>query len=368
MQVRHWACIVWSVAVAVGAMAQGRAVWPLAVHDFGVINEADGKVSCIMPLVNAGDAPLVIASARASCGCTATDFPRTPIAPGDTAFVTITYNPAGRPGDFTKSVLIFTDVEPRRSQITITGTVIAAPESLDEHYPVAAGSLRLESANVPLGEVLRGQTRNAYIRAINASPDTIVVSVSGGGPAIQAHAVPDTVPPAATVALTVHYDAARAPLWGFIADSLLVSSVPLRGVAETAAATVHVMAVVVEDFSKMTERQRQDAPSASLSCGYRVNCGPLAVGAPGTCRFTVKNTGHDRLSLRRLWSPSRAVTATADRTEIKRGKEATITVTVDPALVDEPLLNTTLTVITNDPEHPRQVVRVVGEITNQTRQ
>ncbi len=355
-------------AFAVAAMAQGRVVLPLTKHDFGVIHEAEGKVSCAMPVINGGDEPLVIAAVRASCGCTATDFPRTPIAPGDTAFVTITYNPAGRPGDFTKSVLIFTDVEPRRSQITITGTVIAAPESLDEHYPVAAGSLRLESANVPLGEVLRGKTRNAYIRGINASTDTIVVSVSGGGPAIDADAAPDTVPPAATVAVTVHYDAARAPLWGFHADSLHVSSVPLHGGAGTAAATVHVMAVVVEDFSKMTEQQRRSAPVATLSCDNRLNCGPLAAGVPSTCRFTVKNTGHDRLSLRRLWSPSRAVTATADRSEVKRGKEATITVTVDPALVDAPLLNTTLTVITNDPEHPRQVVRVVGEIINDSRQ
>jgi len=126
--------------------------------------------------------------------------------------------------------------------------------------------------------------------------------------------------------------------------------------------------VVVEDFSKMTEQQRRSAPVATLSCDNRLNCGPLAAGVPSTCRFTVKNTGHDRLSLRRLWSPSRAVTATADRSEVKRGKEATITVTVDPALVDAPLLNTTLTVITNDPEHPRQVVRVVGEIINDSRQ
>jgi hypothetical protein len=43
---------------------------------------------------------------------------------------------------------------------------------------------------------------------------------------------------------------------------------------------------------------------------------------------------------------------------VKKGKKATISVTVNG--LQEAVLNTTLTVITNDPYRPRQTVRLVG--------
>ena len=39
------------------------------VHNFGYINEKGGPATCDFEFVNTGDAPLVIISATASCGC-----------------------------------------------------------------------------------------------------------------------------------------------------------------------------------------------------------------------------------------------------------------------------------------------------------
>ena len=39
-------------------------------HDFGKINEADGRVSTVFEFKNDGMAPLVLSNVRASCGCT----------------------------------------------------------------------------------------------------------------------------------------------------------------------------------------------------------------------------------------------------------------------------------------------------------
>ena len=95
--------------MALAATAQPQVTWLERQHDFGVFREKDGKVTCDMALVNTGNAPLIVVKAIAGCGCTGISYPESPIAPGDTASVSISYNPSGRPGQFSKEVLIFTN-------------------------------------------------------------------------------------------------------------------------------------------------------------------------------------------------------------------------------------------------------------------
>ena len=45
-------------------------------HDFGKINEADGRVTTIFEVKNEGMAPLVLTNVRASCGCTTPKWTR----------------------------------------------------------------------------------------------------------------------------------------------------------------------------------------------------------------------------------------------------------------------------------------------------
>lgn len=94
------------------------------VHDFGVIPENGGPVSCTFEFVNNGDGPLVIVSASASCGCTKPDYPRKPVEVGKKGKIKVTYNPAGRPGEFSKSITVKTNVKgKKRITLKIKGNV-----------------------------------------------------------------------------------------------------------------------------------------------------------------------------------------------------------------------------------------------------
>lgn len=99
-------------------------------HDFGTIKEANGPVSYEFEFKNVGDEPLVILSARASCGCTKPEYPEKPIKPGEKGKIKVTYNPAGRPGEFDRKVKIQTNDKGRRPILKVTGVVI--PENNDE--------------------------------------------------------------------------------------------------------------------------------------------------------------------------------------------------------------------------------------------
>ncbi|MBP5306748.1 MAG: DUF1573 domain-containing protein [Paludibacteraceae bacterium] len=91
-------------------------------HDFGSIKEESGKVSHVFSFTNKGGSPIILTDVTTSCGCTAREYTREPIAPGGQGTVTVTYNPAGRPGPFLKTVTVKANNE--RKVLTIKGNVV----------------------------------------------------------------------------------------------------------------------------------------------------------------------------------------------------------------------------------------------------
>ena len=94
------------------------------MHDFGTIMEKNGPVSCEFEFTNTGSAPLVIFDATAQCGCTRPEYPKKPVAPGAKGKIKVTYNPAGRPGAFLKTVSVKCNTVPRSTVLKIKGTVV----------------------------------------------------------------------------------------------------------------------------------------------------------------------------------------------------------------------------------------------------
>lgn len=72
---------------------------------------------------NTGKTAVIITNVKASCGCTATDYTKTPIQPGASAKVTATYNAAAK-GAFTKTVTVTTNAEETPKVLSFKGTVI----------------------------------------------------------------------------------------------------------------------------------------------------------------------------------------------------------------------------------------------------
>ncbi|RJE71941.1 MULTISPECIES: DUF1573 domain-containing protein [Reichenbachiella] len=79
-------------------------VWTKTMHDYGQIKQGT-PVSASFEFLNEGDEPLMILSAKASCGCTVADYTKGEIQPGKKGTVRTTYN-AAKVGSFQKSVTI----------------------------------------------------------------------------------------------------------------------------------------------------------------------------------------------------------------------------------------------------------------------
>jgi hypothetical protein len=72
---------------------------------------------------NNGDSPVLITNVQASCGCTSTNYVKTPITPGETTKITAVFNAAAK-GVFKKNVTVTTNADESPKTLTFMGTVI----------------------------------------------------------------------------------------------------------------------------------------------------------------------------------------------------------------------------------------------------
>lgn len=98
------------------------AKWDVMVLDMGEIPQNIPKTA-EFTLTNDGKEPLVIKTAKASCGCTNMKFSSEPILPGKSSIVSATYNAAAL-NAFTKTVTVITNADPNPVVLQFKGTVI----------------------------------------------------------------------------------------------------------------------------------------------------------------------------------------------------------------------------------------------------
>ncbi len=92
------------------------------MHDFGSIEE--GTVAKHdFTFTNTGNAPLVINNARGSCGCTVPEWPREPIAPGETGTIHVEFNSTNRTGAQQKQVTLTANTVPNKKVLRISAQV-----------------------------------------------------------------------------------------------------------------------------------------------------------------------------------------------------------------------------------------------------
>ncbi len=99
---------------------------PEPTFDFGEVMEGE-KVQHDYPIKNTGDEPLIISNAKGSCGCTVPEWPREPIAPGETAMIKVQFDSKGKGkvgGNLqSKRVTITANTDPAQTYLTIKGKV-----------------------------------------------------------------------------------------------------------------------------------------------------------------------------------------------------------------------------------------------------
>lgn len=97
-------------------------------YDFGTVKEGE-KVAHTYTFKNTGKEPLIISSAKGSCGCTVPKWPSEPIAPGASGTIDVVFDSKGKPGKQAKRVTVNANTEPAQTFLNISGVVEKDPNA-----------------------------------------------------------------------------------------------------------------------------------------------------------------------------------------------------------------------------------------------
>ncbi len=93
-------------------------------HNFGKV-PLGKAVSVDFVYTNVGDVPLQITKVESSCGCTVSEYTKTPVKKGEKGLVKVTFNPAGAALPFSKIVTVSSNAKTSTKVLYIKGETVA---------------------------------------------------------------------------------------------------------------------------------------------------------------------------------------------------------------------------------------------------
>lgn len=342
---------------AVFAAPQSPLSFEESAHDFGRIREQDGPVSHTFRFTNRSDAPVVIIAVETTCGCTVPSFSKRPILAGESSEITLTYNPADRPGAFSRTADVYDSDRRVIAKLRIDGTVEARPRTVEELYPYdAGGGVRTSATFVPFGYVEHGAPKQSYIEVINTSPRTVALGIR---PTLRSGRLtaeaPHTLAPGARAEIHLTYYAPEG--CGEFRTVNDEAEITIDGRA--LGGRLSTNAVIVKRYAP---EAKFPSPEARLNKNI-INFGVLKRdGGVGMQYLTLSNAGSGPLRVEALETDAPVTLSIGPGTVVCEGCELEFEVRLDPSQADCGYMMRRLRIFTDDPARPMRHVRLTATV------
>ncbi len=290
---KHLIIIAMLLAGVLTAQAQvkldGGIEFDKTVHNFGDILLDSGPVTCTFTLSNNGAKPAVIYNVVTTCGCTDTEWTREPIRPGKKGEIKVTYSNNEGPYPFDKNITVYLSESKKPIILKVRGISNEKPRPLSELYPVRYGDLGLKEATLKCGNLEQGESKTESVMVANLSTAPMTLTFKDADPQLTLKVSQNPIPAGATAELTFTVKADRK-IWGkntYKATPLINGKSYKNNDGDS---TIEVSAFTKENFSAMTDEQKQKGPMPRFETST-FNFGKAKIGDEIHATFTFKNEG-----------------------------------------------------------------------------
>lgn len=335
---------------------QPKLIFDKTEINMGTFAESAGVQTATFDFTNKGTAPLVLNAVNASCGCTTPEWSRQPIAPGARGFIKVSYNPAGRPGAFSKSVSVQSNAENASAVLIISGKVEERVKTIAELYPREIGPLRAQINHISFPTIKNNEVRTETLELVNDTDKPVVVGFRSVPSHLKATLTPETIPAKGKGSMTVVYDAKAADTYGFASHRIYLS---IDGSSDYKY-SIGVSATIEEDFSALSAAELASAPVASFNT-LSYDFGNIKQGDKKEYTFELTNNGKRELVIRNIRSSCGCTAVNPSKMVVAPGEMVPVKVVFDSA-GKKGRQSKSVTVITNDPKNSTSILRISTNI------
>lgn len=327
--------------------------------NFGKIAEDGGKVEHTFTFTNTSSKPVVIIDVTTSCGCTTPSYSRKPIMSGQKGEIVVSIDPMNRPGHFSKVASVLTSASEQVINLSIEGTIEPRVKTIEEQYPFDIGEgVRLSSNFHAFAYIGRGENLEQTIGWINTSKSDVKINfIEEQGSGLFRLEYPKVLPAGERGELKLVYSVpAASDKYGTMSD---VYAIEVNGKKSKTSFSTH--SIAVDKFDSANDDI--SAPMAELSKKF-IKFGDLKYGRKASdTSVTLANNGEKDLIIRAVeWQGEALECSLKAGDKIRKGHKVTLNLTLDTSKCDYGVWVDRIKIITNDPAHPMQTMRITAII------
>lgn len=337
--------LIFTLAVLLGTVSGQVVEFDKTVHDFGDVLVSDGPLTCTFTVKNISDKPQAIYEVVTSCGCTDVKWTRTPLKPGDSGTISVTYSNDSGPLPFDKTLTVYISGTRKPVILRIRGVVHDKKVSLNDLYgKFRIGPLGFKEADFKIGNMEMGESCSTVAKVANLSDRPVNVTVDARSPQLKVNITPNPIPPGsvAEISLKVNSD---TTLWG-----RNTYNATLRVQPGGATGTISAWAFTKDNFSGLTPAGIRNAPVPTVT-DPSSSFGPVSRGTRVNAAFQIANTGNTPLIIRKTDVDMANVTVSSP-TSVAPSASASINVNIDTKDLAPGSHMAIITITTNSPTRP----------------
>ena len=335
-------------SVVLTAVAQARFTSNTEMYSFGQI-EWKHPVTVQYTITNTGDQPLVLTEVEPDCACSVAQWTKTPIAPGAKGTVNVTFD-AKALGHFQKSVAIYSNAQPNLVYLKFNGEVVQEIKDFTKTHPYLIGQIRIDNS-LDFPDIQHGEQPVIHIGVVNLSDRPYEPVLMHLPPYLQTKVEPNVLQKGEKGVITLTLNSERLTGLGLTQTSVYLSRFSGDKVGDEN--EIPVSAILLPDFSGMTEVEKANAPAISLSTKEVDMSAILAKKSKARQDITITNTGRSPLQINKLQVFHPAVGVNLKKSVLQPGESTRLRVTVVKKNIGKKRRHLRLLMITNDPMQPK---------------
>lgn len=340
--------------VTLAAVAQPRISSNKETHNFGQI-EWKHPVTVEYIITNTGDKPLVLTNVTTSCACSVANWTKTPIAPGEKGTVSATFD-AEALGHFEKTIGIYSNAQPNLVYLRFVGEVVQEVTDFTKTHPYAIGSIRIDRTEFDFPDTHRGEEPTITFGVVNLSDRPYEPVLMHLPPYLKMEKKPNVILKGKKGTIKLTLDTRQLTDLGLTQASVYLARFAGDKVSEEN--EIPVSAVLLPDFSGMTEQDRLNAPAIRLSETNVDLSARLAKKNKASHDIVVTNTGKAPLQISKLQVFNSSVGVSLKKAVLQPEESTKLRVTIHKKNTGKKKHHLRILMITNDPAQPKVEINV----------
>ena len=328
------------------------------VFNFGDVAEKAGAVTHQFEFTNLSNRPVKILNVKPSCGCTTPDWTKDPVLPGKTGFIQARFDPKGRPGFFTKSLTVTTDLDANPIMLQIKGTVTSEDKAAPSEYNSENGNWKVRNLSFNFGKVF---IKDEYVvrefPIMNAGAKPIAYLKKFDGPAhIRVQIEPGTLLPGEKGIIKLSYNGKTKNQYGFQSDNITIHTDDELSPDKS----FSVFATLEDYFPPLSPEETVKAPKLQIS-ESTIDFGRIKQNQVSVKEIKIVNLGKSSLQLRAIQPNCTCIVAEPTEKVLKAGATTTIKISFNPQ-DRKGTQQKSVTIYSSDPQNPVQRITLVAYV------